>query len=162
MQRVKVYRLNPEGLWDDKGTGSVSVEYLEVWVEKRRAERLDERTDRLTSSVAVEFAVSSIFFFSSLRSRPRPCHSQPRLLAPLLKHRRPGAPRHESTKRGQTGALQRLKSERLVLSAGKKLSPPFSPSLPFPSRTRPLDQNHNSNPTRPGSSSSRRRTPGRS
>ena len=31
MQRVKVYRLNPEGLWDDKGTGSVSVEYLEVW-----------------------------------------------------------------------------------------------------------------------------------
>ena len=30
MQRVKVYRLNPEGLWDDKGTGSVSVEYLEV------------------------------------------------------------------------------------------------------------------------------------
>lgn len=30
MQRVKVYRLNAEGLWDDKGTGSVSVEFLEV------------------------------------------------------------------------------------------------------------------------------------
>ena len=32
MQRVKVYRLNGEGLWDDKGTGSVSVEFLEVCV----------------------------------------------------------------------------------------------------------------------------------
>ena len=31
MQRVKVYRLNNEGLWDDKGTGHVSVEYMEVW-----------------------------------------------------------------------------------------------------------------------------------
>ena len=30
MQRVKVYRLNTEGMWDDKGTGSVSVEYMEV------------------------------------------------------------------------------------------------------------------------------------
>lgn len=29
-QRVKVYRLNNEGLWDDKGTGHVSVEYMEV------------------------------------------------------------------------------------------------------------------------------------
>lgn len=29
-QRVKVYRLNQEGLWDDKGTGHISVEYLEV------------------------------------------------------------------------------------------------------------------------------------
>lgn len=28
-QRVKVYRLNNEGLWDDKGTGHISVEYLE-------------------------------------------------------------------------------------------------------------------------------------
>ncbi|KAI3423413.1 hypothetical protein D9Q98_010630 [Chlorella vulgaris] len=28
-QRVKVYRLNEEGLWDDKGTGHVSVELLE-------------------------------------------------------------------------------------------------------------------------------------
>jgi protein phosphatase-4 regulatory subunit 3 len=27
---VKVYRLNDEGKWDDKGTGHVSVEYLEV------------------------------------------------------------------------------------------------------------------------------------
>lgn len=32
MQRVKVYRLNSDGLWDDKGTGHVSVEYLEVWI----------------------------------------------------------------------------------------------------------------------------------
>jgi hypothetical protein len=31
MQRVKVYRLNKEtGTWDDKGTGSVSVEFLPV------------------------------------------------------------------------------------------------------------------------------------
>jgi hypothetical protein len=30
VQRVKVYRLNDEGKWDDKGTGHVSVEYLEV------------------------------------------------------------------------------------------------------------------------------------
>ena len=29
-QRVKVYRLNDGGKWDDKGTGHVSVEYLEV------------------------------------------------------------------------------------------------------------------------------------
>jgi protein phosphatase-4 regulatory subunit 3 len=29
LQRVKVYRLNDEGKWDDKGTGHVSVEYLE-------------------------------------------------------------------------------------------------------------------------------------
>lgn len=29
MQRVKVYRLNDEGLWDDKGTGHVSVDYSE-------------------------------------------------------------------------------------------------------------------------------------
>lgn len=35
MQRVKVYRLNPEGLWDDKGTGSVSIEYLEVRMSRR-------------------------------------------------------------------------------------------------------------------------------
>ena len=30
MQRVKVYRLTSDGQWDDKGTGSVSVEYMEV------------------------------------------------------------------------------------------------------------------------------------
>ena len=42
MQRVKVYRLNPEGLWDDKGTGSVSVEYLEVWFEKETSEEDSE------------------------------------------------------------------------------------------------------------------------
>jgi protein phosphatase-4 regulatory subunit 3 len=30
LQRVKVYRLNEEGLWDDKGTGHVSVELVEV------------------------------------------------------------------------------------------------------------------------------------
>lgn len=29
MQRVKLYRLTPDGLWDEKGTGSVSVEYME-------------------------------------------------------------------------------------------------------------------------------------
>lgn len=29
MQRVKVYRLNRDGLWDDKGTGHVSMEYME-------------------------------------------------------------------------------------------------------------------------------------
>ena len=30
LQRVKVYRLNSDGLWDDKGTGHVSVEHMEV------------------------------------------------------------------------------------------------------------------------------------
>ena len=30
VQRVKVYRLNEEGLWDDRGTGHVSVELMEV------------------------------------------------------------------------------------------------------------------------------------
>jgi hypothetical protein len=29
MQRVKVYKLNAEGMWDDKGTGHVSIEYME-------------------------------------------------------------------------------------------------------------------------------------
>ena len=32
MQRVKLYRLTSEGLWEEKGTGSVSVEYMEVCV----------------------------------------------------------------------------------------------------------------------------------
>ena len=30
LQRVKVYRLNDHGHWDDKGTGHVSCEYMEV------------------------------------------------------------------------------------------------------------------------------------
>ncbi|PWA79857.1 binding protein [Artemisia annua] len=30
MQRVKVYRLNGEGKWDDQGTGHVTIDYLEV------------------------------------------------------------------------------------------------------------------------------------
>lgn len=30
LQRVKVYRLNENGHWDDKGTGNVSCEYMEV------------------------------------------------------------------------------------------------------------------------------------
>lgn len=29
-QRVKVYRLNDDGKWDDQGTGHVSVDYIEV------------------------------------------------------------------------------------------------------------------------------------
>uniref|UniRef100_A0A5B7BDU1 Putative serine/threonine-protein phosphatase 4 regulatory subunit 3 isoform X3 n=1 Tax=Davidia involucrata TaxID=16924 RepID=A0A5B7BDU1_DAVIN len=29
MQRVKVYRLNDDGKWDDQGTGHVTVDYLE-------------------------------------------------------------------------------------------------------------------------------------
>ena len=32
LQRVKVYRLNEGGHWDDKGTGHVSCEYMEVRV----------------------------------------------------------------------------------------------------------------------------------
>lgn len=30
MHRVKVYKLNSEGTWEDKGTGHISVEYMEV------------------------------------------------------------------------------------------------------------------------------------
>lgn len=30
MQRAKVYKLNDAGLWDDRGTGHVTVEYMEV------------------------------------------------------------------------------------------------------------------------------------
>jgi protein phosphatase-4 regulatory subunit 3 len=30
MQRVKVYRLNDDGKWDDQGTGHATVDYLEV------------------------------------------------------------------------------------------------------------------------------------
>ena len=40
MQRVKLYRLNDSGVWDDKGTGHVSVEYMEV---RRREGRRDAR-----------------------------------------------------------------------------------------------------------------------
>ncbi|KAJ6689789.1 hypothetical protein OIU85_006129 [Salix viminalis] len=29
IQRVKVYRLNDDGKWDDQGTGHVTVDYLE-------------------------------------------------------------------------------------------------------------------------------------
>ncbi|KAF3616578.1 hypothetical protein FXO38_34450, partial [Capsicum annuum] len=29
MQRVKVYRLNDDGKWDDQGTGHVTVDYIE-------------------------------------------------------------------------------------------------------------------------------------
>ena len=30
MHRVKLYKLNSEGCWDDKGTGHVGVEFLPV------------------------------------------------------------------------------------------------------------------------------------
>ena len=30
IHRVKVYKLNEEGTWDDKGTGHINVEYMEV------------------------------------------------------------------------------------------------------------------------------------
>lgn len=30
MHRVKLYKLNSQGLWDDKGTGHVALEYLPV------------------------------------------------------------------------------------------------------------------------------------
>jgi hypothetical protein len=30
MHRVKLYKLNSQGLWDDKGTGHVASEYLPV------------------------------------------------------------------------------------------------------------------------------------
>ncbi|XP_029118800.1 uncharacterized protein [Elaeis guineensis] len=36
MQRVKVYRLNDDGKWDDQGTGHVSVDYLEDQVLVRK------------------------------------------------------------------------------------------------------------------------------
>ncbi|KAG7605474.1 hypothetical protein ISN45_At05g044770 [Arabidopsis thaliana x Arabidopsis arenosa] len=29
MQRVKVYRLNEDGQWDDKGTGHITMDYME-------------------------------------------------------------------------------------------------------------------------------------
>lgn len=32
LQRVKVYRLNDDGKWDDQGTGHVTVDYIEVSV----------------------------------------------------------------------------------------------------------------------------------
>ena len=40
LQRVKVYRLNDDGKWDDKGTGHVSVEYLEVRTENANQPQL--------------------------------------------------------------------------------------------------------------------------
>jgi hypothetical protein len=30
MHRVKLYKLNQQGLWDDKGTGHVGIEFLPV------------------------------------------------------------------------------------------------------------------------------------
>lgn len=35
-QRVKVYRLNDDGKWDDRGTGHVTVDYLEVCTSAER------------------------------------------------------------------------------------------------------------------------------
>ncbi|KAG4126804.1 hypothetical protein ERO13_D10G178200v2 [Gossypium hirsutum] len=42
MQRVKVYRLNDDGKWDDQGTGHVTVDYLEMiaYVIIQRSEEL--------------------------------------------------------------------------------------------------------------------------
>ncbi len=52
--RVKVYKLNPEGNWDDKGTGLVSAETMEVRAPARRpcraplgAGRADRRPPRV-------------------------------------------------------------------------------------------------------------------
>ncbi len=40
LQRVKLYRLNDSGVWDDKGPGHVSVEYMEArGAARRRAAR---------------------------------------------------------------------------------------------------------------------------
>jgi len=30
LQRVKVYHLNEDGKWDDRGTGHVSIDFVEV------------------------------------------------------------------------------------------------------------------------------------
>lgn len=30
MERVKLYKLNEAGLWDDRGTGHVTVEFIEA------------------------------------------------------------------------------------------------------------------------------------
>lgn len=40
VHRVKVYKLNAEGQWEDKGTGHISVEYMEV---RTAAERVLDR-----------------------------------------------------------------------------------------------------------------------
>ena len=37
LQRVKLYRLNETGVWDDKGTGHVSVQYMEARAQRGAA-----------------------------------------------------------------------------------------------------------------------------
>ena len=43
MARVKLYRLNDSGHWDDKGTGFASCEYMEV--RRRFGERERRETE---------------------------------------------------------------------------------------------------------------------
>jgi hypothetical protein len=47
MHRVKLYKLNTQGLWDDKGTGHVAMEFLPV----RFAHPIDPRHAWRTSVV---------------------------------------------------------------------------------------------------------------
>ena len=48
LQRVKVYRLNESGHWDDKGTGHVSCEYMEVRCRHlKQSARADRGRNRL-------------------------------------------------------------------------------------------------------------------
>ena len=48
MARVKLYRLNDSGHWDDKGTGFASCEYMEV---RRRFGERERRDGRLTVTI---------------------------------------------------------------------------------------------------------------
>ena len=38
MHRVKLYKLNQQGLWDDKGTGHVGIEFLPVRLRRECSE----------------------------------------------------------------------------------------------------------------------------
>jgi len=52
MARVKLYRLNDRGHWDDKGTGFASCEYMEVRMNDWRA-RVDDATWVSRDSAAI-------------------------------------------------------------------------------------------------------------
>lgn len=43
MHRVKLYKLNTQGLWDDKGTGHVAMEFLPVRLTPSTCEQIQLR-----------------------------------------------------------------------------------------------------------------------
>jgi len=71
MHRVRLYKLNAQGLWDDKGTGHVAVEWLPVRLAGPPLRPASRRTTGLQSAVR---AADTLRRQRRLPARPsRPC-----------------------------------------------------------------------------------------